>query len=99
MSATGCPPRPRSPASWRLAAQRRTEEDLAVLDEAWQRRQATRKAEDWAAFVEADLAFHRGVVAAAHNPVLASVFESFVDALRATLTHLMTDPEVPQDSS
>jgi DNA-binding FadR family transcriptional regulator len=56
------------PAGARLAALRRTDEDLAALAEAIEQMNAARG--DVPATVEADLAFHRALLAAAHNELL-----------------------------
>ncbi|MFI1584622.1 FadR/GntR family transcriptional regulator [Embleya sp. NPDC020630] len=63
----------------RLAAQRRTEEDVLALRAALAARDA---AADPIELVEADLELHRRVVRAAHNPVLTRLFDSLLDALR-----------------
>lgn len=56
------------PAAVRLAAERRTEADLAALEGALD---AMRQANDGAPeAVEADLAFHRALLAASHNELL-----------------------------
>lgn len=72
----------------RLAAARRTAADLDVLAGRLAERDA---AVDAAAFVDADLAFHRAVVACAHNPVLTDVFDRFAGALREALLDLDDD--------
>ncbi|MET9145159.1 MULTISPECIES: FCD domain-containing protein [unclassified Streptomyces] len=72
----------------RLAARRRTPEDLAALEAALEGRR-TAAAKGDAAFVDADIALHRGVVAAAHNPVLTALFEEFVPVLRSGLVTLL----------
>jgi GntR family galactonate operon transcriptional repressor len=56
------------PAAVRLAAQRRTDADLAALDEALDAMARASKAGEEA--VEADLAFHRALLAASHNEML-----------------------------
>jgi len=56
------------PASAGLAAARRTEEDLAAMDEALGRMAAAARGEGDA--VDADLAFHRALLAATHNELL-----------------------------
>ncbi|EGX57707.1 GntR domain-containing protein [Streptomyces zinciresistens K42] len=56
------------PAAVRLAAQRRTEEDLAALDAALDAMDA--HGADAGQAVEADLAFHRALLAATHNELL-----------------------------
>ncbi|MGW6355216.1 FadR/GntR family transcriptional regulator [Streptomyces sp. NPDC055092] len=47
-------------------------------------------AEGGAAFVDADIALHATVVAAAHNPVLTDLFAEFAPALRQGLIDLLT---------
>jgi DNA-binding FadR family transcriptional regulator len=75
----------------RLAAGRRTEADIAALRETLARRtQARARARD-AEFVELDLAFHRCVVAAAHNALLTEMFDSFATVLREALIAVVTD--------
>ncbi|MFB7223164.1 FadR/GntR family transcriptional regulator [Streptomyces sp. NPDC056227] len=56
------------PAGARLAALRRNDDDLAALAEALERMATAGKDTD--AMVEADLAFHRSLLAAAHNELL-----------------------------
>ncbi|HEY3687408.1 MAG TPA: FCD domain-containing protein [Streptosporangiaceae bacterium] len=81
-----------------LAARRRTAADLDLLDATLARRQELRaKGRDPRVdplFVEADLAFHGAVVAAAHNPLLAEMYGWFTDALRGALAKLAADPEM-----
>lgn len=56
------------PAAAGLAAMRRTDDDLAALDDALARMSAA--AESGEGAVEADLAFHRAVLTATHNELL-----------------------------
>ena len=77
-----------------LAAERRTSADLQRLDRALAARNAARARARDAAYVEADLAFHEAVVAAAHNPVLEELFASFVAPLREGLHKLVADEEM-----
>ncbi len=74
----------------RLAAEHRTPEDLDRLRAAFARRAAVGTG-DVTGFVEADLGFHRAVVEAAHNPVLAEIYASLTErvacSVRATLDH------------
>jgi DNA-binding FadR family transcriptional regulator len=83
----------------RLAATRRDADDLARLERALRRRQAARARARDATFVEADLAFHEAVVAAAHNPVLSELFASFTTALREALFNAVADHELRVDAS
>ncbi|WP_030057229.1 MULTISPECIES: FadR/GntR family transcriptional regulator [Streptomyces] len=72
----------------RLAATRRTEADLAALDAALAARHAAGRADD-TAFVDADIALHTALVAAAHNPVLDDLFAQFAPVLREQLVLLV----------
>lgn len=72
----------------RLAANRRTPEDITAMAVALEGRRAASAADD-AAFVDADIAFHAAVVAAAHNPVLADLFTEFTPVLRTGLVDLL----------
>ena len=56
------------PAGARLAAERRDEADLAALEQALDRMRTA--GSDAGAVIEADLAFHRALLAAAHNELL-----------------------------
>lgn len=83
----------------RLAAERRTAEDVTAIEAALAGRRAAGAAAD-PAFVDADIAFHAAVVAAAHNPVLADLFTEFTPVLREGLIELLaltglrtTDPD------
>lgn len=59
------------PAGARLAAQRRTDEDVATLESALETMAAT--GGDPVKAVDADLAFHRALLAATHNELLESM--------------------------
>ncbi|MFD7816218.1 FadR/GntR family transcriptional regulator [Streptomyces sp. NPDC059785] len=72
----------------RLAAERRTEQDVVALEAALAGRRAAAAADD-AAFVDADIALHAAVVAAARNPVLTDLFGEFAPALREGLTEML----------
>ena len=74
------------PAAVRLAALRRTDEDLARLDAALE---AMSGAKDSSGAVEADLSFHRALLSATHNELLErmeTVLESAL-AARDQLVH------------
>ena len=75
----------------RLAAGRRTDADLAALHECLAERQLARARGRDASFVESDLAFHRSVVAAAHNDLLAEMFDSFAAVVREALIAVVSD--------
>jgi DNA-binding FadR family transcriptional regulator len=72
----------------RLAALRRTDEDIAAMRTALEGRRATASAGD-AEFIDADIALHAAVVAAARNPVLTDLFAEFTPVLREGLIDLL----------
>ncbi|MEU8820737.1 FCD domain-containing protein [Actinoplanes sp. NPDC048796] len=72
----------------RLAAARRTDDDLTAIDAAMRRR-VEAAGEDDAAFVDADIALHAAIVAAAHNPILLNLFTEFLPVLRDGLIDLV----------
>ncbi|MEU8433259.1 FCD domain-containing protein [Streptomyces sp. NPDC029216] len=71
-----------------LAAQRRTDDDLTVIEAALAARRDAAKGSN-AEFVDADIALHAAVVAAAHNPVLTGLFGEFIPLLRQALIDLV----------
>ncbi len=73
------------PSGARIAAERRTEEDLIVLAEAL--RQMRAETSDISALTAADLAFHRAVLSATHNELLDRLEVLLAPAMhvRATL--------------
>ncbi|MCK9899614.1 FadR family transcriptional regulator [Frankia sp. Cpl3] len=73
----------------RLAAQRRTDADVAALRGALEGRRNAAVGGDDRAFVDADIALHTAVVAAAHNPVLDGLFAEFLPTLSRGLTELV----------
>jgi GntR family transcriptional regulator, transcriptional repressor for pyruvate dehydrogenase complex len=75
----------------RLAAARRTDADIVTLQECLAERQRARARARDASFVESDLAFHRGVVGASHNALLAEMFDSFGAVLREALAAVVSD--------
>lgn len=87
-----------------LAATRRTPADIAALTAALDARRTAAHSTD-ADFVDADIALHAAVVAAAHNPVLTDLFAEFTPALRQALIDLVDlltlrtpDPNPGEDS-
>jgi DNA-binding FadR family transcriptional regulator len=83
----------------RLAASRRTDADIAELAECLRQRQRARAQGRDARFIELDLAFHRAVVAAAHNVLLTEMFDSFVTVLREALLAVASDRELDNDGT
>ena len=65
----------------RLAAARRTDQDVALLTDLVRRRTEARLSGDVDDIVSADVSLHRAIAHASHNPVLAELYESLVDAL------------------
>ncbi|BCJ59131.1 FadR/GntR family transcriptional regulator [Micromonospora endophytica] len=80
----------------RLAARRRTPEDLAALDGALDAREAAWRGGRVAEFVTADAALHTAVVAAAHNAMLAELYASIGTAIRSTVAEAMGDALTPE---
>ncbi|MEV5612108.1 FCD domain-containing protein [Streptomyces sp. NPDC052225] len=72
----------------RLAAERRTDDDVRAMTAALDARRAAADGPG-DAFVDADIALHAAVVAAAHNPVLTDLFAEFTPALREALIDLL----------
>ena len=70
-----------------LAAARRTPADLRAIRRALGERAAHRT--DIESHVDADTAFHRTIVAAAHNPVLLDLFDSFTPRLREAMIEML----------
>ena len=75
----------------RLAAERRTATDLMVLRASLGALDGAREQAHDSRSVEADLALHRAVVAAAHNLLLAEMYDSFACVLREALVAVITD--------
>ncbi len=74
-----------------LAAERRTPGDLRAIRSALVERDARRRAQRGGAseLVDADTAFHRAIVAAAHNPILLELFDGFTPRLRQAMIELL----------
>ncbi|TDD74500.1 FadR family transcriptional regulator [Actinomadura darangshiensis] len=73
-----------------LAAERRTGTDLTALDTALSARDEAFTGAAIEPFIDADIALHTAVIAAAHNPVLADLFAEFTPVLRDGLIDLVT---------
>ncbi|SFN53330.1 DNA-binding transcriptional regulator, FadR family [Actinomadura madurae] len=78
-----------------LAAARRTDADLTALDTALAARDEAFAGPSLEPFIDADIALHTAVIAAAHNPVLADLFAEFVPVLRDGLLDLVALVDVP----
>jgi DNA-binding FadR family transcriptional regulator len=66
----------------RLAALRRDEHDLLLLQQALQQRRALLAPGQEVAFIEADLAFHTGIARASKNTVLNDLYQAFIQVHR-----------------
>jgi len=71
----------------RLAAVRRTQADVEGLREILAERSAAYAAGDVEAEVEADVALHRRIAEAAHNPVLRDLYDNLIQALQENVRH------------
>ncbi|MBF6078273.1 FadR family transcriptional regulator [Nocardia beijingensis] len=80
-----------------LAAQRRTPADLRMIRRALAEREA--HGEAVAEHVDADMAFHRAVIVAAHNDVLTQLFDSFLPRLRLAMIDMLKIRPVPSESA
>jgi len=81
----------------RLAAKRRTDEDLRAMAGALAERDRAAEAatalgrwdESWGVpWVEADVRFHQAVMAASHNPMLTEMYLGMAEELSSLLLHL-----------
>jgi DNA-binding FadR family transcriptional regulator len=83
----------------RLAATRRTGEDLQRLRGHLAARDAARMSGDLDAFVDADVALHIAIARAGKNAVLADLFRTFATVLRETLADIARDPALAADTA
>ncbi|GAA0421969.1 GntR family transcriptional regulator [Acrocarpospora corrugata] len=70
-----------------LAAERRTPADLRAIRRALAGRAETGR--DVEEHVDADMAFHRAVIVAAHNEVLTEMFDGFVPRVRRAMIDML----------
>ncbi|WP_238148140.1 FadR/GntR family transcriptional regulator [Rothia halotolerans] len=70
-----------------LAARRRTPADLRAIRRALAERAERRTAPE--EHVDADTAFHRSIVAAAHNPILTDLFDGFTPRVRQAMLEML----------
>lgn len=82
----------------RLAAERRADEDVAVLRVHLAARAAARTRRDADAFVDADVALHVAIATASKNAVLADLFRAFASVLRDTIADVARDPALQEDT-
>ncbi|MET3805268.1 DNA-binding FadR family transcriptional regulator [Nakamurella sp. UYEF19] len=67
-----------------MAAERRTDAHMAQLDETLGQMRAAAAVPDVVKFVEADMAFHQGIIEAANNSMIASLFDPISQILKLT---------------
>jgi GntR family transcriptional regulator, transcriptional repressor for pyruvate dehydrogenase complex len=79
-----------------LAAERRTESDLAAIDEALELME--RDIADGGRGVEGDERFHAAVTAAGHSPLLAKLMTEISDLIRETRIASLAQPDRPASS-
>ena len=79
----------------RLAATVRTDEELATITELLDQRDAAYRAEDIAAFVQADTEFHLAVVRASHNALLTEMYRGILEAVTASVA-ATAKPRLPE---
>ncbi|MFI7589693.1 FadR/GntR family transcriptional regulator [Spongisporangium articulatum] len=83
----------------RLAAERRTADDVALLKSLLDRRVSARAAGDVEVTVATDVQLHRAIARAGHNPVLSELYENFIDALHENVRQNVEEhPEVPDEN-
>lgn len=70
-----------------LAAERRSPAELHAIRYAADKRDAQRT--DIDTHVDADIAFHRAIVVASHNPILVDLFDSFTPRSRQAMIDLL----------
>lgn len=73
--------------SARLAASRRTLDDIEALRALLAKRTAARKSGDVDAEVTNDVALHRRIAQASHNPVLSDLYDNLMQALQENVRH------------
>ncbi|HEU4563606.1 MAG TPA: FadR/GntR family transcriptional regulator [Gemmatimonadaceae bacterium] len=84
--------RPLEMEAARLAAERRSDADAAVLRRLLEERDAARARGDTPRAVELDVEFHTGIALASQNPVLADLYRAFAANLRDALSQIARDP-------
>ncbi|SRR5579862_3421053 len=83
----------------RLAAARRTTEDLVQMRAYLAARDAARARRDVGAFADADVALHLAIARASRNAVLADLFAAFAAVLRETIVDVARDPTLREDTT
>jgi DNA-binding FadR family transcriptional regulator len=78
------------------AAAHRTDDDLAAMRRALDERRDADRAGDLAGYVRADAAFHRALVAASGNPLLARLYDALGDLIVDSIHRTTSLPEDPR---
>ncbi|PRW63689.1 FadR/GntR family transcriptional regulator [Actinopolyspora mortivallis] len=78
-----------------MAAARRTEDDLAELEQALRRRDSAENDSDSQRFALEDSQFHLTIVTVARNPVLSELYRYFLVRLREGLYRVHADVDLP----
>lgn len=81
----------------RLAAVRRTDEDVIILRTLLTSRSEAREGGDIDAVVRIDVDLHRAIVRATHNPVLEELYENLVGALQENVRRNVLSVEEDDD--
>jgi DNA-binding FadR family transcriptional regulator len=69
----------------RMAAERRTDDDVARMRDLFARRNEALAAQRVEEALNLDVELHRAIAQAAHNPVLTDLYENFVSALQESV--------------
>lgn len=69
----------------RMAASRRTDEELVELTALLAERDAAMDAKDWTRGVDADIRFHTAVVRCAHNTLLIALYQGLTEVIGASV--------------
>ncbi|MBA2937410.1 FadR family transcriptional regulator [Paenibacillus sp. CGMCC 1.16610] len=72
-----------------LAATRRTEQDLEEIQQHIESCKLAVHSRDHAAYALADIAFHRSIIAASHNPLLMELYNHMTEGVRETISDVM----------
>jgi GntR family transcriptional regulator, transcriptional repressor for pyruvate dehydrogenase complex len=81
----------------RLAAMRRTRQDIDAIQSALTKRNNAYDAEDWDTYVAADVEFHHAIAQASRSNVLIDIFHAFTSVLSEGLHRLVDDPIMRHD--
>ncbi|KMY50911.1 FadR/GntR family transcriptional regulator [Peribacillus loiseleuriae] len=83
----------------RLAARRRTDEDLLQIKTCLDQRYKALQQGNYATYVEADIDFHLAIAKASGNQVLYNLYQSFIPVLRKILSSLIVHVTNYNDNS